>query len=381
MGLPRDVYAVTVRRRRPDGSLWEKTYHYHQPRRGSKNPGKRSKLPDDATSPEFWQAWRALTSPTNPTFGDLTQEYLAWLKESGTVEPSTYVSYERTARLYIQRTKDADAICHIAIADIRPSISQAFLDGLAAKPGVRVNAKTLLGAIESWAIVRDKLPRTIMTGVAVHYDGGGNEPWPAWAVELAIEHGAPWLQRAVYVGANTAQGVSDLVKFQGRDLEGGGINLRRKKTDKVIWVGLDPAVWATMQGWKIEPFAPIVPHPDGRAFKRGNELSWWFWYERKNNPALAPIAELGLSLHGLRATAVVNAGMKGLSDGEIANLYGLHEQTVRIYRRLADQRIRADATVLRMTGNGTQTERGHVKHLAGSAKYNPTHPKTSRKNK
>lgn len=381
VALPPDVYAVTVRRQRTDGTLWQKAYYYHQPGRGSKTPGLRTALPADPQTPEFWAAVRALTGKAEPTFGDLVRDYLTWVESAGTIEPSTYVGYERIARLYILRDEDPDAICHIKVADMRPSISQAFLDGLASKPGVRVNAKTLLGCVESWAMVRDKLSRNIMTGVTIHYEGGGNQPWPDWAVDLALQHGAPWLQRAVFVARHTAQGVSDLVKFQGRDLEGGGINLRRKKTDKVIWVGLDPAIYATMQGWKIDPFAPMVPHPAARAFQHGKELSWWFWYERKNNPALAPLADLGLSMHGLRPTAIVAASMKGMGDGEIANLYGLHEATVRIYCRLADQRMRADATVLRMSGNGTSTERDDVKHLAGAAKYNPAHPKTSRKNK
>lgn len=381
MGLPRDVYAVTVKRRRRDGSIWEKTYHYYQPGRGSKSPGKRAALPPDAQSPEFWQAWRRLSGGGEPTFGDIVREYLAWAKDAGTIEASTHNLYDGTARRYVLRDDDPDAICHVPAKDMRPSLSQAFLDGLAQKPGVRVNAKTLLAAVESWAIVRDKLPRNIMTGVTVPKDGGGNDPWPDWAIELALAKASPWAQRAIYVGMHTAQGVSDLVKFRGRDLEGGGINLRRKKTDAVIWVGLEAGVWAQMQAWDIGHFAPLVPNQDDRAFDNGAQLSWSWWNERDKNEALAPIKEIGLTMHGLRATAIVRATLRGLTDGDIASLYGLHEQTVRNYRRLANQRIKAEAAIIRMHGNGTETEQVHVKRLAGSAKYNPAHPKTSRKNK
>src|SRR5678816_923548 len=47
------------------------------------------------------------------------------------------------------------------VAEVRPSIIQAHLDGLAEYPGKQELARTALRALEKWAIVRDFIPHTI----------------------------------------------------------------------------------------------------------------------------------------------------------------------------------------------------------------------------
>ena len=65
-------------------------------------------------------------------------------------------------------------------------------------------------------------------------------------------------------------------------------------------------------------------------------------------------------LHGLRATAVVRARKRGLSDLQIANVYGMSPPMVSRYSRLADQGDMAMAAVhfLDRTG-GEQTTRNY----------------------
>lgn len=383
VALPPDVFAVAIKRVRKDGTAWEKTYFYYQPKRGAKVKGKRIPLGTDPTDPEFWTRLRRARGD-GETFGDVVRAYLEAAKAGQVprqLEPSTLKGYTRLANKYLLTESDPESVCHVRANEIDPYLVQAVLDGLSDKPGAQINLRTLIQAVEAWAIVRRRLPRQITTGVVVRGSDGGREPWPDWAVDLALEKGSDWVKRAVFMGVNTGQRVSDLIKFQGRDLEGGGINLRIKKTQAPHWIGLDPEVLATMQSWGVGPFQPMVPGPDGKPFTSGNRLSWHWWSERKKNPHLKPIEELGLSLHGLRSTVVVRLTLRGASDGDIANLIGMHEETVRRYRRLASQRQKAEATVLRLSKNADGTNQDRGKRFAGSAKYNPAHPKTARRDK
>src|SRR5207342_431983 len=76
----------------------------------------------------------------------------------------------------------------LSIDALRPSVMQAFLDGIADRPGKQVAAFAVLKQLEKWAIVRDLLPLPIMMGVEVIGSDGGHEPWTDEHVELAERH-------------------------------------------------------------------------------------------------------------------------------------------------------------------------------------------------
>src|SRR5512138_2225340 len=63
----------------------------------------------------------------------------------------------------------------LPVEQVRPSIVQAFLDGLSDFPGKQNSAKASLKAVEKWAIVRDMLPHPITIGVQVVGLDGGHE--------------------------------------------------------------------------------------------------------------------------------------------------------------------------------------------------------------
>jgi hypothetical protein len=89
--------------------------------------------------------------------------------------------------------------------------------------------------------------------------------------------------------------------------------------------------------WERRPPFFLILKPRGETYTR-EQLSWHWNDERDTNPKLAPIAEAGLVLHGLRATAVVRARRAGATVLEIASMFGMTEPTVARYSRLADQR-------------------------------------------
>ena len=89
---------------------------------------------------------------------------------------------------YAHNTKDSwsralqfairpDCLGDVSLQDIRPSLVQAFFDGIADKPGKQKVTLTALKQIEAWAIVRELLSRQITLGVKISKSTGGHIPW------------------------------------------------------------------------------------------------------------------------------------------------------------------------------------------------------------
>ena len=230
---------------------------------------------------------------------------------------------------------------------VRPALVQAFLDGFADRPATQRYALTALKSLQKWAIVRDLLPYPITTGVEVLGSDGGYEPWSDAQVELAERLARPHLARIITLGSNTGQRGSDLVKMRWSDIEeyGGrlGINVTQKKTGLKIWIPFTQELMRVLPTWERRPTF-IALKEDGLPFTR-QQLSDQWMRERDTRPALAPLKEAGLVLHGLRATAVVRLRRAGASTLHIADMVGMSEQMVNRYCRFSKQRDNALAAV------------------------------------
>jgi hypothetical protein len=136
-----------------------------------------------------------------------------------------------------------------------------------------------------------------------------------------------------------------------------GINVTQQKTGRRLWVPfIYPEFETVLASWERRP-GPFYLRPDGKAYTRPALSTAWN-RERDSNEALKPLA--GLVLHGLRATAVVRARKRGLSDLQISNVFGMSEPMVSRYSRLADQGDMAMAAVHfldRTGGEGSELKR------------------------
>jgi integrase len=291
------------------------------------------------------------------TFATVIRAYLGSEKFKKGLEPST----QKLWRDLLAIAEHPDALGAISIMAIRPALVQAFLDGLSATPGRQKNARTVLKAVEKYALVRDLLPYPIMTGTEVIGTDDGHEPWPDAMVNLALDHARADLARVVALGAHTGQRGSDIVRMRWADIEDQddpitgerrqGINVIQKKTGVRLWIPFTRELAATVEEWlptRRPPFF-LVLKPDGSPYTR-NQLSVKWNDERDSNPALAPISEAGLVLHGLRSTAVVRARKSGATVLQISSMFGMSEPMVARYSRLADQREMALAAVHRLDG-------------------------------
>jgi hypothetical protein len=155
-----------------------------------------------------------LVRVTEDCFAMVIRAYMASPKFTG-YSPATQDLWGRELRLAMH----PDALGAVSMQSIRPALVQAFLDGLDGRPGKQAAAKAALTQLEGWAIVRDILPRPIMTGVETGRPSGGHIPWTDAQVEIAEHHARADLARAVTLGANTGQRGSDLVRMNPTDVE------------------------------------------------------------------------------------------------------------------------------------------------------------------
>jgi integrase len=243
-----------------------------------------------------------------------------------------------------------DVLGAVSLQAIRPALIQACLDGLDGRPGKQAALKAALVQLEKWAIVRDLLPRPILTGVETESPQGGHIPWTDEQVALAERCARPDIARAITLGANTGQRGSDLIRMGPTDLELfqgiEGINVTQKKTRREVWVPITSPLAAAMATWERRP-GPYLTAPDGSAWTRKQLTKAWT-YERDRNPALAPLKAAGLVLHGLRGTACVRLRRAGATPAQIADMVGMSEPMVARYCRFSAQRENAVAAVIHL---------------------------------
>lgn len=282
------------------------------------------------------------------TFSAVIRAYYA-SPDFKSLAPSTQENYRKVLRF--ADVEEGLGGCSVQV--IRPSVIQGFLDGLSHKPGTAVNAKTALSAVERFAVVRDLVEHPFMTGTRVQKSETGHEPWPFEMIALAEQKARHGLGRAVTLAFHTGQRGSDTVRMCPTDIEEKvdpvtgatmrGINVRQQKTDVRLWVPILPDFEAIMASWKRRP-GQFLRKRDDTPYTR-EELSCAWNNELKNNKELKPIADAGLVLHGLRASAIVWRRKHGLNALQIASMIGMSLPMVERYCRLADKSELAMAAV------------------------------------
>jgi integrase len=275
-----------------------------------------------------------------------------------------------TQRLYndvLRIAEREEALGGLSVTVIRPALVQAFLDGLSATPGKQKIARTALSAVQKFGLVRDLLPYPIMIGTYTLATDGGHEPWSLEQVQLAERHARRDLAHVVTLAVHTGQRGSDIVRMRWTDIEEQdgrqGINVVQLKTGRRLWVPFTNELASALASWERRPPFFLILRPSGEPYTR-EHLSWHWHEERNTNPKLKSIADAGLVLHGLRATAVVRARRAGATVLEIASMFGMTEPTVARYSRLADQRDMALGAVLRLDRTAGERLREQSKQTA-----------------
>ena len=225
------------------------------------------------------------------------------------------------------------------MAELDPYLTQAHLDGLADTPGMQAIARVALKSLEKWALVRRLLPRPFTLGVEIVGSDGARLPWSDSEIALAESHARPDLARVVTLASNTGQRISDLCSmrwsafrsYRGRE----GVDITQQRP-AASWVPLSEDLQrALATSWPRDSVF-VLTTMKGRPWKRTTLSTEWA-RERHKNPALALLEERKLSLHGLRASAVVRLRRAGVSRPLIGDLVGMSAPMVDRYCRRSDQ--------------------------------------------
>jgi integrase len=171
----------------------------------------------------------------------------------------------------------------------------------------------------------------------VKVDDDGNIPWTEAGYQFVMKHAPVHLYRMAFLGRACGQRVSDLVKMRPVNLTEDGINLRiGKLRDKPHMVPLTKAQMAEIRSWGVGDlnFFITTPARGKRCSERYlNEL----WNEWRATPEAAPIRDLDMTIHGLRATAINDRHLDGATELGIAAELGMSVAMVSRYLRFANK--------------------------------------------
>jgi len=327
--LPNGVHRVVAR---------GKEYFYYQPGRGTAHVGARIRLPDDPASPSFWTALRDKQKgagvPVISTFEAVADRY----ESSGhylALGEGTREIYRRCLR--IART----AWGHAPLEQVRPMHVRAMLDEMSDAPGAANNMLGTLRAFSAWALERGYIQHSFTESVKRYKTTGGHKPWTEAQINAAKATLTGTVRRGFMLLLYTGQRGSDMVRMGWGDIDEGGFRLSQRKTDREIYCPIVEELAAEMASWE-KRLGSFVLQASGHRYSRKQ-----FWLHFKK--AIEDVPELAnVTLHGLRATAVIRLRMAGLETAQIQDIIGMSMAMIERYSRFADRKRSGKAAVLKM---------------------------------
>lgn len=333
-----------------------RVYCYHQPGRGSRSPGERVRVPYTPDDPRFW-TWHAERglwgAPESGSLEDVAEQWMRSPTFTGKSE-ATQHDYTRYAEQMIDRwgSRAIDWITREDVLEWRRTMED--------RAATANHAMAVARSFWRWAIGANLARENPVKGIEDFETRPEQaDPWPEWALEL-VEQYARWEVRAgVALGLYTGQRTKDFIRMSLRDVEDGGIWVSvSKKRGKRIWIPLHPNLEPIIAEARTRGSMYILPRRNGEPLT-ANAFRGLFFRETRRE-ALKPIADAGLSPHGLRVLAVNTLFEVGCSAAEIAGITDQSLKTVEWYGQQRNQRLLAQRAMGRWTASlgDTKDERG-----------------------
>ncbi len=325
-----------------------KDYFYYQPGRCTKDAGPRVRLPDDPSSPAFWQAYQELSGqsqqvepkPDAGTVDALIEAYKASPEFAGK-SAKTRKDYER----YLATL--ASILGQLNVRTIRPKHVLQLRDSFADVPRKADYLISVFSLLVSWGIPRDFTDQNPCQHIGHLARTDGYPPWEWEDVEYAREHLPAHLWYAAALALFTGQRQSDVLRMDWNAIAGGEIAVRQDKTGKRLWIPLHS---------ELRPVLDAVPRVSTRILTNSRGLPWASgfraaWQGTMNDVAFERFRERRLVFHGLRKSAVCMLLESGCTDGEVAAITGQSRQMVEHYSIMVNQRRLARSAILRWEGS------------------------------
>jgi integrase len=221
------------------------------------------------------------------------------------------------------------------------------MDGLAATPGKANYFRSVMIALSKWARVRDHIDHPLAEGVDPYSSNNGHRPWTDEQISIALKQLSEPIRKGIMLYLFTGMRGSDVVRLGWTDIDDGGFSITAQKRKVAVWCPIAPELLAEMETWERRP-GPFLLRDTRKPFTR-QRFSEAFAFERDKIPEL-----LGVTLHGLRCTAVIRLRRLNLTTGQIGNIVAMSLATIERYCRFADRKIEGQAALL--TLNRTSAE-------------------------
>lgn len=324
VSLPEHVQAV---------KRGKKVHYYYAPHRGTDKAGKRVALGSDPFDPEFNKRLREAQEASGRAKKDFSN-LIANYKASS--------EYERlakgTKRDYNSYLERIDHVWgDVPVIQLTRAAIYAIRDEMSSTPVAANHMLSILRTLIEWGVprgYRDDNPAIKIKRLEVEDDGA--KPWPEWAYEYAIKHAPEDLRRAIFLARETGQRRSDVVKMSPAHRKENGITVRiQKLKNKEHWVPLTQSVIKQIDSWGVKDLDLYVKSTVGKPYSGDHLHSRWNRW--KASEIAAPLKGQDLTLHGLRAMAVIDKRKDGLTHQQISAQIGMSLKMVMHYSRFADQ--------------------------------------------
>jgi hypothetical protein len=329
--LPQGVHRVPV------GKV---TYFYWQPGRGTARAGERIALGKDARSPEFWRKLdqlQGLPPPDAVISGSWADLWRKWAgAEDKGIKPSlewedlsegTRHNYQVYMNLVVRHWGGLQ----VALTDI------AGLTAIRGEVGGPSAGNQLIKVIRTamrWGRSHAFPSSDVAAGLdPLNVAVEGATPWPEWAYRIVLTEAPEPLRRAAFLGRVTGQRKSDLVRMGKRCRRADGIEFAIKKLrGRKHFMPLYLDDLAVIDGWPAPDIGPYIVDHRGKAISE-DRLSGVLKRFCLSHPQLKDNEVL---MHGLRALAVCDRRVDGMSHQEIANQLCMSVEMVMQYSKGID---------------------------------------------
>jgi integrase len=225
----------------------------------------------------------------------------------------------------------------------RPDI-YALLDQMSATPVAANYMLAVLRTVLEFGVPRGYRQDNPAQGVKrIKVEDRGHAPWPETGYTFVMQHAPTHLRRMAFLGRATGQRVSDLVRMRPADLVADGINVRiGKLRDRPHFVPLTTAQMTEIRAWDVRDLEFFIATQNGKRFvaRYLNTI----WREWRASAEAAPIRDLRMTIHGLRATKISDLRKVGTEDGAIGDEIGMSVKMVSRYLRFDDKAASARAS-------------------------------------
>lgn len=356
MPLPKHVFRVKGRK--------GQVYLYFQRNRGQDDHGPLVRLPE-ADTPEFWARVKELGSQAPEgakanTVYDLVAKYKA-SPEWNELQPNSQ-------RLYQFRLDTISlAWGKRMAADVTPAMVLALRDHLSESPSVANQTVNIVRLLWKWGVPREfSTSNPAREIIPIRYDEEGAEPWPEAVYDYVVANAPALFKNMAVVGRATGQRAGDLCKMRPADKRDGGMYTAIQKLGgKKHWVPLKASDQGALDALGVDTMVPYLTHIKGqRLTARTLSSAWREWLTTEAGKPAA-----GCTIHDLRATAVCDRRMDGMTHQEISNDIGMSVAMVMRYSKKIDQKSLAEASIQRRE----QAENGRLKNKIAELKI--TDPK------